>query len=99
LDLLVFVKNSDWWFESMPITEEEIIAHYRKTLESRVSKVWEDDEWDEQWDHAMMWRFMQEWFDLLAASPEPVYAASEEQLERVWLTPVAEAVNRRLTVV
>ena len=98
LDVLVFVKNSDWWFGSLPITEEEIIAHYRKTLESRVSQVWGDDEWDELWDHAMMWRFMQEWFDLLAASPEPVYAASEEQLERVWLTPVTEAVNRRLTV-
>lgn len=97
LDLLVFVKKSEWWFESLPLSKEEIISHYREALESRVGSVWEGEEWDALWDHAMMWRFMQEWFDLLAASPEPLYAASEERLEKVWLVPVSEAVNRRLS--
>jgi hypothetical protein len=98
LDLLVFVKKSEWWFDSLPISEEEIVARYRETVKSRVGVVWEGDEWDVLWDHALMWRFMQEWFDLLAASPEPILAASEEQLERVWLIPVTQAVNRRLSV-
>jgi aminoglycoside phosphotransferase (APT) family kinase protein len=98
LDVLVFVKKSEWWFGSLPVSENEIVAHYREALESRAGKVWEGDQWDELWDHALMWRFMQEWYDLLAASPEPVYAASEEQLEKVWLIPVTEAVNRRLAV-
>jgi hypothetical protein len=98
LDLLVFVKKSEWWFDSLPISEEEIVAHYRETIQSRVGVVWEGDEWEVLWDHALMWRFMQEWFDLLAASPEPLLAASEEQLERVWLIPVSQAVNRRLSV-
>jgi hypothetical protein len=98
LDVLVFVKKSEWWFGSLPISEDEIVSHYREALESRIGKVWESEQWDELWDHALMWRFMQEWFDLLAASPEPVYAASEEQLEKVWLIPVSEAVNRRLSV-
>lgn len=98
LDVLVFVKKSEWWFGSLPVSENEIVAHYREALESRAGKVWEGDQWDELWDHALMWRFMQEWYDLLAASPEPVYAASEEQLEKVWLIPVTEAVKRRLSV-
>lgn len=98
LDVLVFVKKSEWWFGSLPISEDEIVTRYREALETRVGKVWEGDQWDELWDHALMWRFTQEWFDLLAASPEPVYAASEEQLEKVWLIPVSEAVNRRLSV-
>jgi hypothetical protein len=98
LDVLVFVKKSEWWFGSLPISEDEIVTRYQEALETRVGKVWEGDQWDELWDHALMWRFTQEWFDLLAASPEPVYAASEEQLEKVWLIPVSEAVNRRLSV-
>jgi hypothetical protein len=44
-----------------------------------------------------MWRFLQEWLDLLAASPDAILATSAEQLDEVWLDPVAAAVARRLS--
>jgi hypothetical protein len=43
-----------------------------------------------------MWRFLQEWIDLLAASPSPLLEARAETLDQVWLNPVAEAAGRRL---
>ena len=57
---------------------------------------WEDDTWDLLWDHALLWRFLQEWLDLLAAIPESLLVASSDQLEKVWLDPVAQALSRRL---
>jgi hypothetical protein len=43
-----------------------------------------------------LWRFLQEWLDLLAAIPESLLVASSGQLEKVWLDPVAQALARRL---
>ncbi len=44
-----------------------------------------------------MWRFLQEWVDVLAASPDALLGASTQALERQWLEPVARAVAVRLT--
>jgi hypothetical protein len=96
LDLLVFVKKSVWWFDSLPMTEDEITRYYRDCIKARIGIVWEDEAWQELWEHALMWRFMQEWLDLLAASPEPILTARAEQLEQVWLIPVLNAVKRWL---
>jgi hypothetical protein len=43
-----------------------------------------------------MWRFVQEWLDLLAVIPLPVLATRAEQLDAVWLQPVEDALSRRL---
>jgi aminoglycoside phosphotransferase (APT) family kinase protein len=96
LDLLVFIKKSTWWFTKMPMAESEIIDRYRSTLYAGIGVNWEDDVWEELWDHALMWRFLQEWTDLLAASPEALLLASADQLDRVWLDPVRQAARRRL---
>jgi hypothetical protein len=43
-----------------------------------------------------MWRFLQEWVDLLAASPDALLEARTDLLDEIWLDPVTRAVARRL---
>jgi hypothetical protein len=96
LDLLVFVKKSIWWFGSLPLDEVEIIHYYRERIRSRIGITWEDDKWEALWDHALMWRFLQEWLDLIEASPDSILEARSAALEKVWLQPVLDAIERRL---
>lgn len=96
LDLLVFVKKSIWWFGSLPLDEIEITQHYRERIQSRIGITWDDEKWEVLWDHALMWRFLQEWLDLIEASPEPILEARSALLETVWLQPVLGAIERRL---
>ncbi|MCK4693223.1 MAG: hypothetical protein KAT23_06310, partial [Anaerolineales bacterium] len=69
---------------------------YREGMAASNGVRWNEDEWNLLWDHALMWRFLQEWVDLLAASPDPLLETRAEQLDQVWLNPVANAVSRRL---
>lgn len=96
MDLLVFVNKSEWWFGPLPLTRDELVDRYRRKLAERGGITWDDDTWELLWDHALMWRFVQEWFDLLAASPLPVLATRAEQLDHIWLQPVEDALARRL---
>lgn len=95
MDLLVFVNKSEWWYGPLPISLDELVGRYRDQLDAR-GITWEEETWSVLWDHALMWRFVQEWFDLLAASPLPVLATRAEQLDQVWLQPVEDALGRRL---
>lgn len=99
LDLVIFIKKSEWWFNTLPISQKEIVGHYRDSLHAKLGIRWENDEWDELWDHAIMWSFLQEWMDLLAASPDSLLVASGDQLDRIWLEPVQNAIDRRLSSV
>lgn len=96
LDLVSFVKKSEWWFGAIPTVSLDLGALYRERLAARQGAIWSDAAWERLWDHAVMWRFMQEWLDLLAAIPEALLLTSAEQLDRVWLDPVEAAVRRRL---
>ncbi len=96
IDLLVFITKSEWWFADRPLTRAEMVRIYREGMEQRHQVNWSDEAWDELWDHALMWRFLQEWVDLLAASPPTLWEMQAEQLDQVWLRPVAAAVDRRL---
>jgi hypothetical protein len=96
MDLLSFVNKSVWWFDPLPMGQNEIINWYRQGMQKQCGVHWSDGVWEVLWDHALMWRFLQEWVDLLAASPEALLEARAEQLDQVWLHPVAEAVGRRL---
>jgi hypothetical protein len=44
----------------------------------------------------MMWRFLEEWIDVLAASPDVLLRARAAQLEDVWIQPLSQAVLKRL---
>lgn len=96
LDLVTFVKKTEWWFPGAPLKADEMILHYREGIASLLGHRWSDGDWERLWDHALMWRFLQEWLDLLAAIPESLLLASAGQLDRVWLDPVEAAADRRL---
>ena len=96
LDVLTFVTKSQWWFGELPVESADLVGLYRQTLAELGSVEWSDDAWQTAWEHARMWRFLQEWVDLLAASPDALLDASTEALERLWLEPVSEAVSSRL---
>ena len=96
IDLLVFVNKSTWWFDPLPVESDVLVRRYRENIANSTGLIWGDDDWERLWDHALMWRFLQEWVDLLAASPEPLLETRGDQLDRVWLGPVADAVERRL---
>jgi hypothetical protein len=74
----------------------DLQALYRKALATRSGTAWDDETWSRLWDHAVLWRFLQEWLDLIAAIPEALLLTSAEQLDRVWLDPVEAAARRRL---
>lgn len=97
IDLLVFINKSVWWFGELPVATEEIIDLYRQSIAERVQHEWSQGDWQILWDHALMWRFLQEWVDVIAVTPEPLLTTHEELLENLWLNPVAEAVDRRLS--
>ncbi|MCK5633860.1 MAG: hypothetical protein KAI06_02180, partial [Anaerolineales bacterium] len=63
---------------------------------SRAGIQWDQETWSEIWDHALMWRFLQDWIDLLAVTPEPLLLTRAKQLESVWLVPVERAIEKRL---
>jgi aminoglycoside phosphotransferase (APT) family kinase protein len=96
LDLLVFTNKSMWHFDALPVDPQEIIAWYREGMLKLNGVSWDESEWAMLWDHALMWRFLQEWVDLLAASPGSLLETRAEQLSSVWFDPVAAAVSRRL---
>ena len=96
LDLLTFVKKTEWWFPGAPVSADDLVRHYREGIARLQGQRWDDPAWELLWDHALLWRFLQEWLDLLAAIPESLLVASADQLERVWLDPVAVALGRRL---
>lgn len=96
MDLLAFVNKSVWWFEVLPIGPDELVQQYQQNIAERSGKVWSEDEWSTLWDHALMWRFVQEWIDLLAMTPEPLIETWVDRLEQVWIEPVRAASDRRL---
>ncbi len=96
IDLLTFVNMSGWWFNPLPLAREEMVEIYRTELDERLGISWDEQSWARQWDHALMWRFLQEWIDLLAVVPDPLLEARAGLLDRIWLDPVAQAVDRRL---
>jgi aminoglycoside phosphotransferase (APT) family kinase protein len=96
LDLLVFVKKSQWWFGSLPLEVDDLFNAYRQEIKARMGLAWADEQWLEQWDHALVWRFLQEWLDVIAVSPDALLKTRAVQLDEVWLEPVTSAMLRRL---
>jgi hypothetical protein len=96
VDLLTFIYKSVWWFEELPLEQAELIERYRRRIAEKTGMVWKQEDWLKLWDHALMWRFVQEWIDLLAVTPEPLLETWADRLEKVWLDPVGRAAERRL---
>ncbi len=96
LDLLHFVQASQWYFDPLPISPQEIVYAYRAKVARASHYHWEDGEWDGLWDHALMWNFLTNWVDMLVNIPSPVLQTQYLHLRSLWLDPVNAAVQRRL---
>jgi len=96
MDMVVLLKKSEWWFDNVPFDANRLLAHYLDGMRASTGVEWSQESLEELVDHALMWHFMQEWVDLLAASPEPLLRTRATQLDEVWLNPIQQAIHRRL---
>jgi thiamine kinase-like enzyme len=103
LDLVVFLTTSQWASRSalaappeLPLTPAKLISRYRREIARLLGLRWSDAEWAELWDHALLWRFLQEMLPWLASVPHPEFVAREQLFADVWLSPVLAAADRRL---
>jgi hypothetical protein len=96
LDLVNFVKLSQWFFEKVPIPAEAIVQHYRQGIARANGAHWSDETWEIAWDYALLWIFLADWSDLLANIPNSLLNTQWQLLETVWFKPIEEAVERRL---
>lgn len=96
LDLVGFVQSVRLRLEA-PISEQAMIASYRQRAAQLFSPDWGDQRFDRLWDHALMWLFVTRWLPKLATMPPDDYAALSPRFRRVWLEPVGEAADRRLS--
>jgi hypothetical protein len=110
LDLVAMVIETQWAAQTMapaapppttvgpmpPVPAAKQMARYRREIARAVNVRWTDSEWSELWDHALLWRFMQETLPWLASATPEEFAAREQQFDEVWLRPVLAAASRRL---
>jgi hypothetical protein len=94
LDLLHFVQSSRWWFAPIPLSVVDISQAYRDDLARLNGHRWDDGEWQELWDYGLLWTFIADWIDLLAAIPESLIETRLGQLEEIWLEPLIQAAAR-----
>jgi hypothetical protein len=104
LDLMVMVTTTEWAPQSVspdapmpaPVPAAKQMARYRREIARTVGLRWTDSEWSELWDHALLWRFMQEMLPWVASASPEEFTAREQQFDEVWLRPVLAAASRRL---
>lgn len=97
LDLLAMVTTSAWE-GAAPIEAADMVAAYRGAIARCLGRLWSDGDWAYLWDHALLWRFMQEMLPWAASAAADVYAEREARFEAVWLEPALAAARRVLQV-
>jgi aminoglycoside phosphotransferase (APT) family kinase protein len=95
-DLIGFIQGSSWHFSPLPIRPEEIIAHYRNQLAKAGAHRFQDDEFTQLWDHAMMWTFVTGWAGHLARTPNSLLPMRLTALQEVLFKPLEQAIERQL---
>jgi len=107
LDLVVLVKTSEWepppWAAAesavppeLPLPPAKLVSRYRREIARLLGWRWSDAEWSELWDHALLWRFLQEMLPWAASAPQAEFLAREQLFAEVWLRPALAAADRRL---
>ncbi len=95
LDLVWFIQATRLQIEpSMPITD--MVACYRQSAKRLFKPDWDDDHFQELWDHALMWLFMTHWLAKLSNMTPETYALIDERFQEIWVEPVRAAAERRL---
>jgi hypothetical protein len=100
LDLVVMITTGQWMprlpASALPLPQPKLIARYRREIARLLGLRWSDAEWSELWDHALLWRFMQEMLPWVASVAPAEFDARERLFDEVWLDPVLAAAGRRL---
>ena len=108
LDLVVFLQTSQWQPRAraepgvfpappeLPLLPSKLVSRYRREIARLMGLRWSDAEWSELWDHALLWRFLQEMLPWLATVSREEFLAREQLFADVWLGPVLSAADRRL---
>jgi hypothetical protein len=96
LDLLSFLQGSSWHFSPLPISSDEIIAHYRSQLGQAGAHTYSNQEFELLWDYAVMWTFVGGWVGNLAQTPDSILPMRLSALEEVLFSPLRQATARRL---
>ena len=97
LDLMIFIQESRWWFEPMPVSVGEIVGRYRQNLSKLNGCEWSTSEWELLLDHALLWTFLSNWIEVLGRAPNSIIQVHKDHLESVWLEPIRRAAFRRLS--
>jgi aminoglycoside phosphotransferase (APT) family kinase protein len=95
LDLVIFLQKSHWWFDPLPLSNDEIIEHYRMRMRAANNFHWPDEAWNRLWDAALEWGFVSGWVDLLAFIPDAVLDERLDPMNDLLITPYKKAVLRR----
>lgn len=96
LDLVSLVAGGVWEHGALPAPAADLVGRYRAEVATRLGVQWPQAEWDALWDHALLWRFLQEMLTWAAESPAATFEARAERFNRAWLMPVLAAARRRL---
>lgn len=96
LDLVVMIKTTEWATGELPAPAEKLAGRYRREVARLLGRRWSDAEWAALWDHALLWRFLQEMLTWTVSVPREVFAARAQRFEDVWLRPALDAADRRL---
>ncbi len=96
LDLVVMIKTTEWATGGLPAPAERLAARYRREIAKLLGRRWSDAEWSLLWDHALLWRFLQEMLTWTVSVPRAEFEARAQQFEDVWLRPALDAAGRRL---
>jgi aminoglycoside phosphotransferase (APT) family kinase protein len=99
LDLMTLLKTTEWLAGELPLPANRAANRYRRELARLLDRRWSDSEWSELWDHALLWRFIQEMLPWVVSTPRAAFAEREQQFEDVWLRPALDAAGRRLAAV
>lgn len=96
LDLLHLIQSSHWWFNNLPLSNEELVQYYKQKITQLSGYQWDESQWNLDWDYALMWSFLTQWVDLLANIPNPILISQLPQIEGIWLNPIKQAAIRCL---
>jgi hypothetical protein len=99
LDLVVTLKTSEWMAGELPMPVDKAVMRYRSEVARLLNQRWSNAEWSELWDHALLWRFMQEMLTWAVSVPRAEFEARALAYEEIWLRPVLDAAGRRLAPV
>ncbi|MEJ2484378.1 MAG: aminoglycoside phosphotransferase family protein [Anaerolineales bacterium] len=96
LDVLSFIQGSSWYFSPLPVSSDEMIAHYRSQLTKAGAYTYTNDEFERLWDYAVLWAFVGGWVGNLANTPDSILAMRLPALEEVLFSPLRQALSRQL---